>query len=312
MKEYVTKSVTRNVEQSGMIKKPGEDGVEVFGRKIVQKQINDGPVQQRVYVLDSIGGDQLRKITYEPDHENDLEKEAKSKEGYYYKEIKTSSGRKINQELEKDQEGGIEQKIEQGRSVQDKEQMNADMQNKIKFITKEQMLNQENEGKIVGRGQHIEYAYEEENSNSQIQQENEQEIDGQHQKIIIKEEVQPDGQIRKVQYIYKEQNLPQGQIISQEQKTIIHSQSQQGTNINLSNVNSAQKQSPKSLQEENFRSQQKLYIKEISNFEPSPEQNRLKYVTLKKKDNQDEEESQPQDAQPQDAQQRQIIMQSKE
>ena len=339
VKEYVTKSVARNIEQSRMIKKAGEDGVEFYGKKIVQKQINDGPVQQKVSILDSkvssSGGEQHRKITYEPEHENELEsKEDKSREGYY-KEIKKSSGIKVSQELEQDQEqndiGQIKKEqieLEHENNVENKQQMNIEMNNRIKFITKEQMLNDKNEGQIAGRGQHIEYAYEEEeDSGSHIlleneedenenlhENESEQEIDlGGHQ---LKEDIQPDGQIRKVQYIYSEQNIPQGQVIHQEQKTIIHSQSQQGQYINLSNNNSTnQKQSPKSLQEENIgKRKHQLYIKEITNFEPSPEQNqnKLNYITLKKRDNQDDEDSQPQDGQPQDQQPRRIIIQNKE
>ena len=170
-------------------------------------------------------------------------------------------------------------------------------------------------------------------------------------KYIEKEEIeqQPDGQFRKIKYIYKEENQPNAQtkiestkieekystekqekikqIIQEERR---ESQNQQQINIAF-NKEGSQKQSQKiqrspKLHEEikenivkttnlnqkevNMQkegdSQTKIYIKEVTytenKNEGSPEKSNIRYIALKKREDQDvdEEDSQPQDEQPLD------------
>ena len=323
-----------------------------------------------------------RKITYEPEHENESKdlgsKEASISHGgdmrqaYYYKEENRASDRGY---IEAQEELDEQIKVEQGSHEQpeDKDQNALNVQSKIKYVSKEEMA----EGNQIGIGaQHIEYAYEEEN-NSQIEQEidqqDEQEVEqemgkeGQNQyqyieqyhyqsqglsdqdqnQYIVKEEIhqEPDGQIRKIQYIYKEENQPQlnqdvihkheeeneeieredqNQIEieihgRQQQQEICQKQQEKEPQNNLTykqgNKNENIEQSQKVMENQQQqggqdqiiqKGEQKAYIKEVVYTENQETQDenkvRLRYITLKKKEDQDEVDSQPQDDQPQDEQ----------
>ena len=325
VKTNVTTEVTRNVEGSGFAKKfDGQRSTGYFtSKRITQKQINDEPIQERVYYLDSKfspSRGKQRRIGYGSDFDNKLQsrtREMRNKEfndfgnmrqGYYFKGVtSTSSGRRYNRVLEEEPEDeNINYRERQLVKNQNKIIINP--QNSVKNYYKKQIINEDNIGKIERNEQHIEYAYGEDNSNSPIHQ----------AQYYIKEEIQqhPEGKISAF-YQYKGQNQPQIQTnlgspltnqqpyyIRKGEKVIQNDESEreeisqrQGQQINLIyNKGGSQKQSPyingSPLTNENERSNQ---FKEVA-FTPKENINRVKYITLKKRENEnEEEESQPHD-----------------
>ena len=164
----------------------------------------------------------------------------------------------------------------------------------------------------------------------------EQQPDGRFRKIkyIYKEENQPNAQTKiestKIEEKYSTEKHEEVKQIIQEERR--ESQNQQQINI-VSNKEGSQKQSPKlqrspklhedikenivkttnvTQKEVNMQkegdSQTRIYIKEITytenKNEGSPEKSNIRYIALKKREDQDvdEEDSQPQDEQPQDEQ----------
>ncbi len=412
VKVNITKSVNRNIEQSEFNLKQNEDGGS-YGfyskKKIIEKQINNEPVQKKIYQFKSKlspGNQQQRKVTYEPDQESkDNLNRAENGAEYY----RNSEKRKFTQDQEENEENE-EQGEQESQQPEDKDQ---NPQSKIKYVYTGSMEEEEDHTKIVGNHHHIEYVYEEEKSNSQAQeqaveqeqeaeQEEEQEVEQEQEQeeeqyenqmvnvnqqgnYIVKEEIQhqPDGQIRKIQYIYKEENLQPG-IQTQQIQTETHTQSryqqknynspqdkhsQIKVEINQNQINAqiqqqqaisqaqaeaqtqqknvgsmgynikiSQTQSPKdkgsplienkkketeninvnvnvnkqeNIENNVFKGEKKAYIKEITENEQSPEEKKIKlrYITLKKKEEKEETDSQPQDEQPQDEQPKENIQQ---
>ena len=304
----------------------GQRSAGFFTRKnVVQKQINDEPIQERVYYLDSkfsSSGGKQRKITYDSDFDTKLQSkisEMRNKEfndlrqAYYYKGV-TSSGRKYDRQLEEEAEDE-DVNYRERELVRNRNQIIINPQNSVKNYFKKQVINEDNNGKIERNEQHIEYTYEgEDNINSPIQQgevrSQDNQIQGQYYVKEVIQQQQPDGQIKTIQYQYKGQNPPQNygspnlrkgerviQNYESEREEISQSQKQQGQQINIiSNRGGSQKLTPKidasPLTNENDNFNQ---FREVA-FTPKENNNRVKYITLKKRENEDEEEeSQPQD-----------------
>ena len=271
---------------------------------------------------------------------------------YYYKQVK-SSEKKYHEDQDAEEEeqegegeaeegeGEAEGEIDQESNEQQPEDKDQRVQNRIQYIYRDQMGKEEVQGNI--RGNHIEYVYEDEQDDGEqdIEQEGEQEemkqeVEHEEQNInlnnrqglgqgsqlqrkyVVNEEVQQqsDGQVRKVQYMYKQEHQTEGQMqtnIIQSQQIIknqinqeggMQIQGQQLQNINISNKKEGSqsqspqsKGSPKNTSEKKMNiGEQKILIKEVTYTQnqkvPSPDDNkiRLRYLTLKKREDQDEED----------------------
>ena len=361
VKEEVTTEVTKKVERSAIIKKPGSDAYGFVEKKeIIQKQVDDQPLQQKSYYFKAkIGADSERKRKIAEDENAKLDsKEEENIDNqdmrgrYYYKQGK-SSEKKFNEDQdaeEEEQEGEGEAEEGEGEAEGENDQESNDQQpedkdqgqqNRIQYITKSQM-EREGSGRNI-RGNHIEYAYEEEQDEGEqdIEQEGEQEeiqqeVEHEEQninlknrqglgqgnqlqrKFVVNEEMQQqsDGQIQKVQYMYKQEHQTEEQMqtkIIQSQQIIQNQLNQEGNrqiqgqqlqNINISNKKEGSqsqspqsKGSPKNTSEKKMDvGEQKILIKEVTYTQnqklSSPDDNkiRLRYLTLKKREDQDEED----------------------
>ena len=414
-----SKQITRTVEKSGFTKKEGgEGGISVYSQKeIVQTQTGNEPLQQKSYFFKAKIGSgsesqQERKITYEPEHENENElinvekkmiynKEISSSEKRYHQENEQAQEQEIEQEIGNEQEEEGDREIEQDQEQpEDKDQEQND-QNKIKYVYKNQIDSDENQVKKIS-GNHIEYVYEK--TNSQMQQENENEQENEHEneqeneqeneheneheeqnqqiqnqiqnqnitnvntlqeqrQIIVKEEMhqQPDGQIRQVKYVYKEEKQPgmvtqsethietqkniqniqniqieskkeenksqvesqineeerqsqsQGNKISIEKEASITQSPKSKGSLNIEKKSISQKeqehgQIDQSENKEEHQEKHRLYIKEITynknenDLSPEDHKARLRYIALKRREDQEETDSQPRDEVPEDEQ----------
>ena len=316
-------------------------------------------------------------------------KEISDSERKYNQENEQGQDQEIEQEIGDEQEEEGEREIEQDQEQPEDKDQDQIEQNKIKYVYKEQINGDENQAKISGN--HIEYVYNDEKNNIQIDQEqeadqeieqedeNEQEEQNQqiqnknqieniknvtaHQEqrqIIVKEEMnqQPDGQIRQVKYVYKEEKQPEvsqsethietqmkniqniqieskkeetnkiqvesqmneeeRQIQNQENKINIEKEkdenisqspkSKGSMNIEKKRLIQEQGENDQSQHKEEQREEHRLYIKEITynknqnNLSPEEHKARLRYIALKKREDQEETDSQPRDEAPEDEQ----------
>ena len=280
----VTKDVTRNIEQSGYTQRfDGERSMGYFtSKRIVQKQINDEPIQQREYYVESnypiSGGQVQRRLGFRSDYDNNLQsriREMRNKEfydndnmnirqGYYYKGINASTSRgRLNRELDEEPEDEDVYYRERERErigerereiVQTRNQIIVNPQNSTRYTYRRQIINEQNEDKIGGFGS----------------PRNQPEIGT---KIAIQQEY------------YLNKNRGERVLDNIENEIDLMRQNQQQINL-IDKKGGSVKQSPRILGSPIGNSQQ---FKEVA-F--TPNENRLKNITLKKREDQDEEEPQ--------------------
>ena len=319
VKEEVTTEVTKKVEKTSIMKKQGSNGSYgiVEKKEIIQKQVDDQPLQQKSYYFKAkIGSDseQKRKIAEDEDvkviNKEEENEDNKDMRGRYYIKQTRSSEQKDHEEQdveEEEQEG--EGEGEEGEAEGENDQESNDQpedkdqmpHNKIQYIYKDQMGK---EGNI--RGNHVEYVYEDEQDEGE--QDNEQEAEQeemQHEddheeqrqglgqgsqlqrKLVVREEMEQQSSMQT--------NIIQNQI-NQEGNRQIGGQHLQ--NINISNKKEgSHSQSPRSKgSPKNTDGEQKILIKEVTYTQnekiSSSDDNkvRLRYLTLKKREDQDEED----------------------
>ena len=319
VKEEMTTEVTKKVEKTSIMKKQGSNGSYgiVEKKEIIQKQVDDQPLQQKSYYFKAkIGADseQKRKIAEDEDvkviNKEEENEDNKDMRGRYYIKQTRSSEQKDHEEQdveEEEQEG--EGEGEEGEAEGENDQESNDQpedkdqmpQNKIQYIYKDQMGK---EGNI--RGNHVEYVYEDEQDEGE--QDNEQEAEQeemQHEdeheeqrqglgqgsqlqrKLVIKEEMEQQSSMQT--------NIIQNQM-NQEGNRQIGGQHLQ--NINISNKKEgSHSQSPRSKgSPKSTDGEQKILIKEVTYTQnekiSSSDDNkvRLRYLTLKKREDQDEED----------------------
>ena len=323
VKEEVTTEVTKKVEKTSIMKKQGSNGSYgiVEKKEIIQKQVDDQPLQQKSYYFKAkIGSDseQKRKIAEDEDvkviNKEEENEDNKDMRGRYYIKQTRSSEQKDHEEQdaeEEEQEG--EGEGEEGEAEGENDQESNDQpedkdqmpHNKIQYIYKDQMGK---EGNI--RGNHVEYVYEDEQDEGE--QDNEQEAEQeaeqeemQHEddheeqrqglgqgsqlqrKLVVREEMEQQSSMQT--------NIIQNQI-NQEGNRQIGGQHLQ--NINISNKKEgSHSQSPRSKgSPKSTDGEQKILIKEVTYTQnekiSSSDDNkvRLRYLTLKKREDQDEED----------------------
>ena len=307
----VTKTINRTIEQSGVSQ--GNNGeINYYGQKIVQKQINNEPIQQNVYYLDSktggvIGQDSKHRITtYELEHEEldskdsrnrgeiiELERGMKkmsdmrnmSEGNYYYREMASSTDRRIRDSGQED--GYVQRK-------------------NIEQIYYKQELNENQSHEKMG--QHIK----EKNENNQIQheeeeEEEEEEVDQRLEKI---EEVGENELEEKRQNSYKqEMNIDYNKEGSQIQSQKIQLNQKLNekvieNNSNISNRSQQEEIQKRDIIQKEKDNQPRLYIKEITYSSNqnigSPEENKTRHIALREKEYKQDIDSQLHDKQPQD------------
>ena len=205
------------------------------------------------------------------------------------------------EDLEDEAEGENDQ--ESNDQLEDKEQI---PQNKIQYIYKDQIEKEGNLGNV--RGNHVEYVYEDEQDEGEQDNEQEGEQEEIQQEVEHERQRQGLGQGSQLQRKLVVKEEMQQQSSEQIQTNIIHNQinqegnrqiqGQQLQNINISNKKEgSHSQSPKSKgSPKNTVGEQRLLIKEVTYTQnekiSSPDDNkiRLRYLTLKKREDQDEED----------------------
>ena len=240
IKINISKNVNRKIEQTEInLKQDSENGGYYSKKKIIQKQVNNEPIQKKLYYFKSkLGQDNnlQGKLEYELEQENQNENEngfelkgSSNKEesmrqgmrgegGGYYKAMYRAYGREQqeqeSEEVHQEQKGqredaysiylkslsklanrGIKYNLDsQGIIHAEPQDKGESQQNKIKYIYKEKMMQEGNNAEIGGNHNHIEYVFEGEKSNSQMQQvqdlEVEQEVEAEQLQEVQQEEAQ--------------------------------------------------------------------------------------------------------------------------